>query len=339
MTRIGFIGAGKAGCSFGKYIAQRASSSNATARAPAEEAAGRPADVAGRPNAASAPPFRLSGYFSRSASSARDAARFTGSRAFASIEALAAESDLILLAVPDGAIAEVWSRLRGVLEVQGWQGARAARGAAPSRGAFLGLLGHLSGSLGSEVFAGARELSVSGGSIHPLAALHDRRTAWEALGKSYFTVEGDAAFTSWAGALLASLGNPFCVIGAAQKALYHTASATISNLVAAVAYAGTEMYRACGLPDDFAEHAWRPLFSENAKTIVEIGPVRALTGPLERGDAQTVAKHAEALRALPKPYGEAYRALSQILLKAAEEKHPDQDYGAIRDILAKSMLS
>jgi predicted short-subunit dehydrogenase-like oxidoreductase (DUF2520 family) len=301
--RIGFIGAGKAGCSFGKYIAEAVAAEGLAA-----------------------PDFRLSGYFSRKASAARDAAGFTGSRAFATMEDLLAESEFILLAVPDGAVAEVWGTLRSMMMYSG-------KSASQEGACLRRVIGHLSGSLDAKVFAGAAELSCSCGSIHPLAALHDHWTAWKILEKTYFTIEGDIAFALQADALLTTLGNPFCMIDATQKTLYHTASTTISNFVAAVAFASAEMYKACGLPRDFAENAWRPLFSANAKNIVEIGPVRALTGPVERGDAQTIKKHLDALQTMPDPYKKAYRALSEILLDVVAEKHPDRNYDAIRELL------
>ncbi|MDR3306005.1 MAG: DUF2520 domain-containing protein [Clostridiales Family XIII bacterium] len=300
-VQIGFIGAGKAGLSFGKYITEKTRGTDGG--------------------------FSVSGYAGRgpASSSAEEAADFTGSRAFDSYAALVSASDLILLTVPDGAIAGVWDELRKVLP--------------PAKEAPAKYIGHMSGSMGSEVFRGAAGLSCAFGSLHPMAALFDKQTAYRILISSYFTIEGDGAFLELASALFRTLGNSACVIAADKKPLYHTAAATLSNLTAALAYAGMEMYRACGLPENFAGNAWRPLFLENARNIIEVGPVNALTGPLERGDAETVAKHLNALRGNTRPesaehsFYEAYRALSRILLEVASEKHPDRDYAALKKLL------
>ena len=59
--------------------------------------------------------------------------------------------------------------------------------------------------------------------------------------------------------------------------------------------------------------------------------MQALTGPVERGDAETVRKHLSVLG--DGPEGELYRAASEVLVSIAERKNPDRDYGEIRRIL------
>ena len=76
----GFIGAGKAGCAFGRYLAD-----------------------CGVP---------LSGYYDVDENQARDAGIFTGAAVFASYEEAIKESDAIFLAVPDGNISDVWEAIR-----------------------------------------------------------------------------------------------------------------------------------------------------------------------------------------------------------------------------------
>ncbi|MBR1391386.1 MAG: DUF2520 domain-containing protein [Lachnospiraceae bacterium] len=78
--RFGFIGAGKVGCSLGKYFACHGK--------------------------------ELSGYYSRTKEHAKDAAEFTGSRVYDTPEDLAENSDIIFLTVPDARIAEVWEQLK-----------------------------------------------------------------------------------------------------------------------------------------------------------------------------------------------------------------------------------
>ena len=79
--RIGFIGAGKVGCSLGKYF---------------KESAGD---------------WRIEGYFSRSSDSAKEAAVFTDSRVIDQVELLAQISDVIFVTTPDGVIPEIWKEL------------------------------------------------------------------------------------------------------------------------------------------------------------------------------------------------------------------------------------
>ena len=79
--RIGFIGAGRVGCSLGKYL---------------KESAGD---------------WQIEGYFSRSTDSAKEAAVFTDSRVIDQAGLLAQMSDVIFITTPDGAIADIWREL------------------------------------------------------------------------------------------------------------------------------------------------------------------------------------------------------------------------------------
>ena len=79
--RIGFIGAGRVGCSLGKYLKQSESG------------------------------WELAGYYSRSVASAQEAADFTESEVFTDLSQLAKDCDVIAVTTADGAIADVWHRL------------------------------------------------------------------------------------------------------------------------------------------------------------------------------------------------------------------------------------
>ncbi|MCL2492764.1 MAG: DUF2520 domain-containing protein [Clostridiales bacterium] len=256
----------------------------------------------------------VSGYLSQNPASAEAAARATGSLAFTELSALAAASGLILVTTPDDRIADVWETLRPHLQ----------------NGLFVG---HLSGSLGSEIFAGAAEAGVHPGSLHPLASLTGGEADQQTLHAAYFTIEGDAAFRELAGTLLTALGNPFAPIAAHEKVLYHAACTVSSNLIAAAAQMGAELFRSCGLPEDFAERAWRPLFLGAAENIAAEGPMAALTGPIERGDLKVIEKHLAALQNAPAETQDAYRALSLIAAKIAKERHPERNDTGITSLL------
>lgn len=77
--KTGFIGAGKVGCSLGKYLSQK---------------------------------YEISGFFSRNSVSAEKASEIAGGNAFESPAQLAENSDIIFLTVPDGLIAETWEKYK-----------------------------------------------------------------------------------------------------------------------------------------------------------------------------------------------------------------------------------
>jgi len=257
--------------------------------------------------------FAVSGYFGRSEGSAQEAASLAGGRAFDTPEELAAASDLILLTVPDNQIESVWAYLSEKL---------------PDRSDPL-YIGHCSGSQSAEVFR-PQPHGCHFGSMHPLIAVYDKENSHEKFPGCYFTIEGAEAFIAAAGGLLTALGNPWREIDATHKTGYHAASVIISNLVCALVYTGTEIFKACGLDDEFADDAWHALFLENAENTAALGPVRALTGPVERCDTATVARHLETLSGEAR---EIYLLLSRTLTETAKRKNPERDYSKMIQLL------
>jgi predicted short-subunit dehydrogenase-like oxidoreductase (DUF2520 family) len=145
-----------------------------------------------------------------------------------------------------------------------------------------------------------------------------------------FTVEGDTAAAADMKAFLRSLGNPAETIAADKKDAYHAGAVFLTNLVVALAHTGAELLLSCGLNREFVEDASRRLFFGNAENIYAHGAISALTGPVERGDTETVRKH---LQSLKDPERRLYALLSKELLRIAKEKNPGRDYGEIEEEL------
>ncbi len=269
--RIGFIGAGKVGCSLGAYFGRQA---------------------------------RLVGYASANKSSAEEAAKLTGSTAFASSAELLAACDAVFITTPDGQIAAAWEELK-----------QTAQPPCSFKGK---IICHCSGAMASTELAGATELGASAYSVHPLFAVSSKTVSPEELGRAFFAVEGSPDKLDKITSLLDALGNPYAVIKTEEKVRYHAAAALASNhVVALYRLAATELER-CGFTPDAAEKALAPLFLGNAKHIAHDGCVAALTGPAERGDIATIQKH---LACLDGQTREVYKLLNDTLLQIAAEKH------------------
>ena len=283
----------------------------------------------------------IQGFFSRTHSHAQHAAALTSSTAYETLPALCRDCDVVLLTVSDGVIAEL------------------AHGIAASGIDLTGKTAcHLSGSLPSAVLAPARDAGAAVCSAHPLAAFSDELMPTAPLAGAFFTLEGDAPAVHALEALLDRCGNPHRAIDPAAKTAYHAAAVFLSNLVVGLADEGYRILERCGFTAREARAATASLFTRNAQAIAEHGPNAALTGPIERGDARTVARHLDALHALaaaqpgagspaadarraPGPRGpdartvRIYAELSQALCDLAADNHPDRDYADIRTILGK----
>lgn len=72
-----------------------------------------------------------------------------------------------------------------------------------------------------------------------------------------------------------------------------------------------------------AAAALGPLIEGNAVQIARVGAEKALTGPVERGDASTVRRHLEVLE---EPERSVYLQLSRRLVEIAKRKHPERNY-------------
>lgn len=277
--KIGFVGAGRAGCSLGKYFTTKALQADVT----------------------------VTGYNSIVEEEARWAAEFTGSSVFERIEDVIAASDAIILSTPDGAIKKVWD----TIDKKNLTGK---------------MICHLSGSLSSDVFSGIDNYGAYGISIHPMVAFSDKESVYEQLKEVSFTLEGHAyAVAKWQ-TLFETTGNAAITIKKEVKPLYHAAASVLSNQVIAVLDMGYDLLKRCGFSEDEARSFSRVLVKNNVANVIQNGIVSALTGPVERGDTETVKKHLDVLTESEK---ELYQACGKRLVQISKLKNPDKDYSAL----------
>jgi predicted short-subunit dehydrogenase-like oxidoreductase (DUF2520 family) len=98
-------------------------------------------------------------------------------------------------------------------------------------------------------------------------------------------------------------------IDAQFKTVYHAASVMVCNYITALMEAGLQCYEQAGLPRDTASAMMEPLVRETVDNVFKLGTVKALTGPIARGDHAVVARQLAALRAFSPQLAEIYRAL------------------------------
>lgn len=254
----------------------------------------------------------VTGYYNRHREAALEAAKFTGSACFDSAEAVTEASDAIFLTVPDNQIRAVYESLRR-LDLRGKK------------------ICHCSGALSADAaFPGIEALGATGYSIHPLFPVSDKQTSYKELGSAFFCIEGTGPLDFWK-KTLESLGPRVQEISGDAKVKYHAACVLSSNLVCALVDTGLNLLQDCGFTEAGAREALAPLALSNMKHLLEAGPVQALTGPVERGDSETVRKHLSVLGTGAE--GALYRAASEVLVSIAERKNLGRDYEELRRIL------
>ena len=279
IIKFGFIGAGKVGLSLGKYLKENN--------------------------------IDISGYYSKSQHSSKEAAIFTNTRQYNNLEDLIKNSDTIFITTPDNKIADVWNEIK-MLPIK------------------EKLICHCSGSISSEVFSNINNHGAYGYSIHPMFAISDKYNSYKNLSKAFITIEGHEKYIEYLKSLFLYLGNDVAIINKENKVLYHAASVTVSNLVLGLINTGIKYLEACGFTKEGEIKALYPLIEYNLINIKEKGVVNSLTGPIERGDLSTVINH---LNLIPEEDKELYRLLSKNILKIAKIKNQDRDYKNLEEYL------
>ena len=259
----------------------------------------------------------VTGYTDISVTSADEAATYTGTKAFGDdMEALIAESDVVFISTPDDVIKSVWDEIKS-MDIKGK------------------MIGIFSGSLSTDLFSGASDAGASVVSAHPMYAFSDRFSDYRKLHTASFTVEGDDDAVSFICEILESLGHRVAVIDSSKKMRYHAAASIASNLMIGLYDISLSMLKDAGFSDEDAVSFLSPLIQGNISSALRTSPAAALTGPIERGDTDTVRHHLEILT--PEERG-VYLPLAKRLLMIAREKNPERDYSSMENLLLSTDL-
>lgn len=257
----------------------------------------------------------VSGYFSNTYAHACQAAELTQSKAYKSIKELVKASQVIFITVPDSCIYDVYLKLKEC-EIKDK------------------VLCHCSGALSAEVFDDIEQFGAYGYSVHPIFAVSDKINSYKEISKAFFTIEGDEGKMSVIQEIFDIIGNPFQIIRAENKHMYHASLVMSSNLVIGLYRIALRLLEECGFSHSMAEEALKPLFLNNAENLCRSGVLDALTGPVERNDTDTVKKHLSALSSNERAF-HIYQLLSKELINVAKEKYPDRSYEQLEIVMDK----
>ncbi len=190
--------------------------------------------------------------------------------------------DLVVVAVPDGAVAATAGAITPV----------------PST-----VVAHMAGSLGLDVLAPHERRA----SIHPLVALPNAALgARRLLDDAWFAVDGDDI----AREVVDALGGHALHVGDDHRAAYHAAAVIASNHLVALLAQVDRVGALAGVPLE----AYLALVRATVDNVAALGPIDALTGPAARGDDATLARH---LAALPHDERELYEVLADACRRLA----------------------
>lgn len=194
----------------------------------------------------------------------------------------AAGVDLVVLAVPDAAIAETAAAIQ------------------PEPAT---VVAHLAGSLGLDVLAPHPRRAA----VHPLVALPDPEVGAAALHGATFAVAGDLLGR----AVVAALAGTPIEVADRDRTSYHAAATIASNHLVALLGQAERVAASAGVPLS----AYLALVRATVDNVATLGPAAALTGPVARGDERTVRRHLEALDPVERPAYEAMADQARMLVR------------------------
>jgi predicted short-subunit dehydrogenase-like oxidoreductase (DUF2520 family) len=154
------------------------------------------------------------------------------------------------------------------------------------------------------------------GTFHPLVPFTDPETSAELLRKGWVGIDGDNAAKNASRRLAGHIGARTLEIPPGRKPVYHAAAVMSSNFPVVLASVAGHLLQGAGIPDSSAYQAVESLINGALANMKQALPDDALTGPVVRGDAETVGKHLRALEGNDTAL-EVYRALSAAAVDVA----------------------
>jgi len=248
--------------------------------------------------------YRVVAVASRTVASAEAAAGLIdGEVAVCTPAEAAGRGELLLLTVPDDAIADVAAELA------------AADAVRPGT-----IVAHCSGALTRKVLAPLTTgCGAAAASMHPLQTFPSVLVAIDSLPGAYCFCEGDPAAVSKVMQLAGHIGCVPVELAADRKTLYHAAACMACNYLATLQEAAIATAILAGIGAEPARQALAPLVAATVENINTLGAGKALTGPIARGDADTVTRHLQALDATDAKLAELYRGLGRRTVELALE--------------------
>lgn len=244
--------------------------------------------------------YRVISVSSRTRSSAsRLAERIQGCHAAADSQGVADAADFVFVTTSDDAIPTV------VREVAWHPGQSVV---------------HCSGADSTATLQPARAAGCVVGAFHPLQTFAGVEQALDNLAGSTFGLEAEEPLLSTLKRMATALEGFGIVLDASDKVAYHAAAVMACNYLVTLVKLATDLWQTFDVPPEIATRALIPLLKGTLSNIEQVGIPQCLTGPIARGDAGTIEKHMETLRAVTPSLLPAYREMARQTIPVALAK-------------------
>jgi len=244
--------------------------------------------------------YRIVGATSRSQdSAARLAAGIAEAQAYDDAQRLVDDSDLVVIAVPDDAIAPAARSLM-------WQGRHSVV--------------HCSGATEVSALTSAADQGATTGGFHPLQSFTNTEAAMQTLPGCAVGIETEEPLLGVLTGMAGALGCHPIRLPAGARALYHASGSFASSFLVGLINDALTLWSAFGVDREEAFRALLPLTKGTVAALEANGPIRSLAGPIARADVGTVERHIAALRAHAPALLPIYLDLARRSLPISEAK-------------------
>ena len=262
--------------------------------------------------------YKVVAVSSRSLASARDlAARIPGCEALSSPQEVAARCDIVFITTPDEAIGHVATQVR-------WRDGQ-------------GVL-HCSGAESLEVLEPAAAMGAVAGSLHPFqtfACLDSPEAAVERFKGISFAVEGEGWLLGLLKDMASRLGGRALVVKPEDRALYHASAVMSCGYLVALLKASADLWKEMGFLSEDALSALLPIARSTLENLGGSGFGPSVTGPLARGDTDTLKAHLGALEARLPHLIPLYCHLARQSLPLVQDRVGDERLDATEGMLTE----
>ena len=247
--------------------------------------------------------FRVQSVLNRSLRSSSQAVEFVGAGRAVDDYARLGHADLVMISTSDEAIETCCRRLcaSGIL----------------TEGV---IVFHTSGSLPSSLLESARSQGALIASLHPVKSFADPATASKTFAGTFCALEGDPQACDVLRDALRPCRATTFPVDPEFKTIYHAATVVTSNYLVALMEVALRCFEKAGIDRQAALDLMQPIATGTAANLFKLGPVRALTGPIARGEPSVVERQSKTLGQWDETIQAIYKTLGQIALDLSAEQ-------------------
>ncbi|PID77908.1 MAG: hypothetical protein CSB21_02955 [Deltaproteobacteria bacterium] len=259
--------------------------------------------------------IKISGIFNKDIFKSETTAKKAGVIFFKDKNILVHESDIIFITTPDDIIHKVANEIASNNNELGNK-----------------IFFHCSGSLPSTILENLEKKNALTASMHPLqsfAGLLEEKNPFKNI---IMGIEGNKQAVETAEIISKKLGAIPYFLKTEGKILYHTAAVTASNYLVTLTEKALELLETAGIEKEKGLNIITPLMKGTIENIISKGTKKALTGPVSRGDYETVKSHMEQISKKAPEIRSFYKIMCEETIKLAESS------GAINRSQSKKII-